>query len=87
MSTVNPIKTVKYLLEKAVKSADAVDISIGDRFEQSHHGLPVWIVERISRVEISQFPLISLRREDRPELQKIISLTALQDGIDYRPAG
>ncbi len=60
-------------------------IAVGDRFEAVNQKLPVWIVERISTVASSQFPLISIRCETKPDLQKIVSQAVLEDGIAFKP--
>lgn len=60
-------------------------IAIGDRFQQSGQPLSVWVVEKISQVSTSNLPLISLSREGRPDLKKILSLSVLEDGDDFRP--
>ncbi len=62
------------------------DVSVGDRFEQQDEGVSVWIVERISQVRMSPFPLVSLARIGHPDITKTVSLTALLEQNDYKAA-
>ncbi|MBL4639802.1 MAG: hypothetical protein JKY57_04660 [Kordiimonadaceae bacterium] len=89
MSGFGPIEFLKKIVganDSSRRDANKVAIAVGDKFEQLHEGMPIWTVERVSRVSMSSFPLISMFREDHPELTKTVSLTALEDGEDYRPA-
>ncbi|MBL4837542.1 MAG: hypothetical protein JKY34_08170 [Kordiimonadaceae bacterium] len=86
MSGFGPFSFFKKILQTNRQTPSAAPVSIGDKFEQLDEGLSIWTVERISRVQVSSFPLISMIREDRPELTKTVSLTALEDGEDFRPA-
>ncbi|MFC3051144.1 hypothetical protein [Kordiimonas pumila] len=61
------------------------NIAVGDRYEHMGQGVSIWVVERISKVSMSSFPLISLVREGRPDLKKILSLSVLEEGQDFRP--
>ena len=86
MSGFGPLSFFKKMLQTDSLIPSVASVAIGDKFEQLDEGLPVWTVERISRVQVSNFPLISMIREDHPELTKTVSLTALEDGEDFRPA-
>ena len=61
-------------------------VSVGDKYAQTDDALSVWTVERISQVQMSKFPLVSLSRENYPDLIKTVSLAVLADGEDFRPA-
>jgi len=58
-------------------------VEIGDRFQLRDRHSSVWVVNRISNVEASRFPLVSLRHESYPQLEKTVSMVALEDGIDF----
>lgn len=56
---------------------------IGDKYAQTAHGAPVWIVENILSVTASQYPLVRLTRENHPDLMKIVSLSTLADKQEF----
>ncbi len=62
-------------------------VAVGDRFCQEARNSPVWVVERVHNVDSHRFPLVSLRREQYPDLTKTVSMEALLRGRDFRPAG
>ena len=86
MSHFQPLNLLKRVLGVEVGLDDEMNIAVGDRFEQVDDELSLWTVERIRQVQMSNFPLISLSRVDHPDLVKTVSLAALQDGEDFRPA-
>lgn len=86
MSQFQPLNLLKRALGVDVPLSADTNVAIGDRFEQLDDNLSVWTVERISQVQMSSFPLISLSREDHPDLVKTVSLAVLEDGEDFRPA-
>ncbi len=61
------------------------NIHIGDRFEQLKQGLPIWIVERVKNIEGCSSPLVSMHREDMPDVKKTLSHSALDDHDDFKP--
>lgn len=60
-------------------------VDVGDKFEQRMQGFPVWIVNRVNNVEGCTFPLVSMYREDKPDLTKTLSMTALNENDEFRP--
>lgn len=86
MASQNRIGFIKRMFSPNIEVESLDAISIGDRFE--HHSGPaaVWVVERISRVDVSTIPLVSLAREGHPDLKKTISLAALEDREEFTPA-
>lgn len=86
MTSFQPMNLLKRVLgvEEALGFGTAV--SVGDKYAQTDDALSVWTVERISQVQMSKFPLVSLSRENHPDLIKTVSLAALADGEDFRPA-
>lgn len=62
------------------------DVSVGDRYQQNDQTVSVWVVERISNVQMSKFPLVSLARVGYPDITKTVSLSALSDDHEYRIA-
>ncbi len=77
---------LRHLVLGAMRPAKAKNVTVGDRFEESEADLPVWIVDRISHVRGSLFPLVSLRREGNPDLERTLSISALDDQEVYRRA-
>ncbi|WP_417461769.1 hypothetical protein [Kordiimonas sp.] len=61
-------------------------VVVGARYSDRHHMTSVWVVERISSIGASTYPLVSLAREGRPDLKKTVSLAVIEEGEDYRPA-
>jgi len=81
-----PLNLLKRAFGVESDAENHASVSIGDRFAQTDDGISVWTVERISQVQMSSFPLISLSRENHPDLIKTVSLVVLQDGQDFTPA-
>lgn len=86
MTNFQPMTLLKRVLGVESALSPEAGIAVGDRYEQLDDTPSVWTVQRISKVEMSNFPLISLSREDHPDLIKTVSLAALKDGDDFRPA-
>jgi len=61
-------------------------VVVGARYSDRRHATSVWVVERISSIGASTYPLVSLAREGRPDLKKTVSLAVIEEGEDYRPA-
>lgn len=61
-------------------------VTIGARYMSKHHHSSVWVVERISSVGSSTYPLVSMAREGHPDLKKTVSLAVIEEGEDFRPA-
>lgn len=79
------VETLKRMvLGSRVKTRVPKQVHVGDRFEEQELGQPVWVVERISSVSGSSFPLVRLRREGLPELVRTLSISALSDKDIYK---
>lgn len=81
-----PLNLLKRVLGVESSRNSPENVSVGDRYKQTDDALSVWTVQRISQVQMSRFPLVSLSRENHPDLIKTVSLAALSDGEDFRPA-
>lgn len=66
--------------------AESAKPEVGDRYAQTAHGSPVWVVENVVNVAASRYPLVRLTRENHPDLQKIVSLAALADRQEFTRA-
>ncbi|TNE60618.1 MAG: hypothetical protein EP335_18455 [Alphaproteobacteria bacterium] len=86
MSSIAPMKLVQKFTKRRTRERLSDTLSIGDRFEQADRTHSVWVVERISKLGSSLYPLVSLAREDHPDLKKTVSLAVLEEGEDFRPA-
>ncbi|GEM_PF-1673948 len=75
-----------WMFNPAPTGESVSEVTIGDRFQHQHSRASVWVVERISKVGASTYPLVSLSREGRPDLKKVVSIAVLQDGEDFKPA-
>lgn len=60
--------------------------TIGDRYAQTVHGSPVWVVENVLSVASSRYPLVRLTRENYPDLMKIVSVSTLADQQEFTRA-
>lgn len=80
----SPLSAIKRLFSSSSDGNAAYRVDIGDRFVERDEGLQVWIVDRISSVSGSLYPLVSLHREGRPEVERTLSLAALNDNTAYR---
>ena len=85
MASFSPFSILKRVVSGVEEGGMRTNIAVGDRFEHQDRDLSVWIVEKISNVSSSHLPLISLSREGRPDLKKILSLSVLEEGEDFRP--
>ncbi|UTW54093.1 hypothetical protein [Kordiimonas sp. SCSIO 12610] len=63
---------------------DAKSISVGDRFRPTTSEIPIWIVDKVTNVKSSNFPLVSLKREDQPHMIKVLSSNILEDREEFR---
>lgn len=86
MEKASSIGLLKRLFKGEGAVAQATGVTIGARYMSSHHQSTVWVVERISSVGSSTYPLVSLSREGHPDLKKTVSLAVIEEGEDYRPA-
>lgn len=86
MASQAKISFLKRMFSGSASGESLNEVTIGDRFQ--HHGGPaaIWVVERISRVGGSSFPLVSLVREGHPDLTKVVSIAVLEEGEDFTPA-
>lgn len=85
MASFSPIEIFRRAFSSQPYTSGQATIAIGDKFQHRDTALSVWVVERISEVSSSNLPLISLSLEGRPDLKKILSLSVLEDGEDFRP--
>ncbi|MEX0298578.1 MAG: hypothetical protein AB3N28_05880 [Kordiimonas sp.] len=86
MMNFQPLNLLRRALGVEWPLAQEGSVAVGDKYAQTDDELSVWTVERISEVQMSRFPLVSLSRENHPHLVKTVSLAALADGEDFRPA-
>jgi hypothetical protein len=86
MSGEAKIGFLKRMFTPATAGQNQCEISVGDRYQALGTRPSVWVVERISSVGSSSYPLVSMCREGHPDLKKTVSLAVLQDGADFRPA-
>ncbi|WP_417457199.1 hypothetical protein [Kordiimonas sp.] len=77
---------LKRLFRGEGRANAAPGVVVGARYSDRHHLTSVWVVERISSIGASTYPLVSLAREGRPDLKKTVSLAVIEEGEDYRPA-
>jgi hypothetical protein len=84
MNNLHPAKLLRKVLPREAVEASVSPVSVGDTYEQCDNSLSLWVVERISNVSMSSFPLVSMSRVGHPDIQKTVSLSALTDQIDYR---
>lgn len=86
MANQTGIGFLKRMFTPAGATLPQAEVTIGDRFLSRDAKTSVWVVERISSVGSSTYPLVSLSREGYPDLKKTVSIAVLQDGEDFRPA-
>jgi len=86
MYNLHPIKLIKKIMPTNGRADGTRKVSIGDRFERDDAAISIWVVERISNVRASRFPLISLSREGRPDITKTVSLDAFVKDGGYHTA-
>ncbi|WP_262691556.1 hypothetical protein [Kordiimonas aestuarii] len=77
---------LKRLFRGEVVPAHEHGVMVGARYMARNHHTSVWVVERISSVGSSTYPLVSLAREGHPDLKKTVSLAVIEEGEDFRPA-
>jgi len=86
MNSMHPVGLLKKMTQHESKRRQARDVAIGDRYEQQDGPVSLWVVERISEVRMSRFPLVRLARVGRPDITKTVSLSALSGESEYRAA-
>ena len=86
MQKASSLGLLKRLFQGEGASPLEPSVTIGARYMSSHHQASVWVVERISSVGSSSYPLVSLSREGHPDLKKTVSLAVIEEGEDFRPA-
>ncbi len=59
-------------------------IEVGDRFKSTASEIPIWIVDKVTKVKSSHFPLVSLKREDQPHMVKVLSSRILEDREEFK---
>lgn len=85
MNSMHPVGLLKRMMPQENRR-QARDVAIGDQYEQQVGPLSLWVVERISEVRMSRFPLVSLARVGHPDITKTVSLSALSSENEYRAA-
>ena len=83
MNSFHPVSLIRKAVGAALEARSVFDIEVGDRYLEADGGLSVWRVERISDVGMSEFPLISMAREDYPDLTKTVSLSVLREKTSF----
>ncbi|WP_417463583.1 hypothetical protein [Kordiimonas sp.] len=86
MQNGSSIGLLKRLFRGEGTASATTGVVVGARYSDRHHHTSVWVVERISSIGASTYPLVSLAREGRPDLKKTVSLAVIEDGEDFRPA-
>lgn len=69
--------------ERRVAGCDGA-ISVGDRYISADKRARIWVVESIRSIKSSNYPLIALHREDRPDMGTIVSASALDGTGRFR---
>lgn len=86
MTDENKISFFKRMFTSTGAAPNQSDVAVGARYTASGMKPSVWVVERISSVGGSSYPLVSMCREGHPDLKKTVSLAVLQEGSDFTPA-
>ena len=86
MNSMHPVGLLKKMMPQEAWRRQARDVAIGDRYEQQDGPVSLWVVERISEVRMSRFPLVRLARVGHPDITKTVSLSALASESEYRIA-
>ena len=60
-------------------------VKVGDLYEESGPGGPIWEVSRVSQLDASVYPLVVLKRLGMPDLERALSIHALEDRSSYQP--
>lgn len=84
MNSLHPVNLIKKVLPREELGSKSPKVTVGDTYEQCDDSLSLWVVERISEVSASRFPLVSLSRVGHPDIKKTVSLSVLTDRQDYR---
>ncbi len=87
MISFHPVRVIRKLVAALQSFDKAPLVVVGDRFTDTDKAVSVWIVDRISDVGMSEYPLISLSCEGYPELTKTVSISVLQEQESFRRAG
>jgi len=86
MGSLHPVNLLKKILPLNSGKLERRAVSVGDRFKRSDATFSIWVVERISNVRVSRFPLVSLSREGHPSIKKTVSLHALVEDGSFHTA-
>ena len=86
MERANSVGLLKRLFRGEGAGPVEPTVTVGARYTSKHHHTSVWVVERISSVGSSTYPLVSMAREGHPDLKKTVSLAVIEEGEDFRPA-
>ncbi|WP_308909977.1 hypothetical protein [Pseudokordiimonas caeni] len=85
MASLTAFSSMRRWMSGEDTETDTENVAVGDRFCLRERLSSVWVVSRISNVESSRYPLVNLRHESYPDLEKTVSVGALADGIDFLP--
>lgn len=86
MTSENKIGFLKRMFTSSGTAQNQSEVAVGARYLASGMKPSIWVVERISSVGASSYPLVSMCREGHPDLKKTVSLAVLQEGSDFTPA-
>jgi hypothetical protein len=86
MNVLHPVNLLKRAITQDGWRRPVQPVSVGDRFERQDEAVSVWIVERISQVRMSEYPLVSLSRAGHPDISKTVSLSTLCEKSEFRIA-
>lgn len=86
MTDENKISFLKRMFTSTGSAPNQTEVAVGARYMASGVRPSVWVVERISSVGASSYPLVSMCREGHPDLKKTVSLAVLQEGTDFTRA-
>jgi len=84
MNNMHPVRLLKKMMPQDSARDQRSGIAVGDRYEQKDGPVSLWVVERISEVRMSRFPLVHLARVGHPDITKTVSLSALSSENEYR---
>ena len=79
--------------QELVASSNDVDtregavISVGQKYSENRAGAPVWIVDKVSHIPMSKYPLVHLKRETMPDISKTLSALVLEERNTYKRIG
>jgi hypothetical protein len=82
----NTLGIIRKIFSASSDGAAIAPIGVGDRYMRLDTNPKVWVVKRMAQVGEGFHPHVCISREDRPELEKTISLSTLTDKSEYQPS-